>query len=169
VRVVIGQMLSRAAASTIYARLAAEADRQGLQGTWELDPHTLQRLGLSRGKVRTVKEFSQAHRCCPSEVEAWKHMSAAEIRRRVSSYWGMSDWTAGILSIFYLGHEDVFPQNDGTLKRVGELLHTKQLWCEQRDGPLGGERASPYRSYLALYLWKAIDEGFLSARVSCAK
>lgn len=162
VRVVIGQMLSRAAARTIYSRVQEQARRQRLSGSWELNSSDLTASGLSKNKVRTICEFAEVYRHDPLRVESWRTLTAEEVRSQVVEFWGMSDWTAGILSIFYIGHEDVFPQNDGTLVRASELLRRSGYWSVRRDGPVGGERASPYRSYLALYLWKAIDEGALT-------
>ena len=55
-----------------------------------------------------------------------------------------------MLAIFYFGFEDVYPLNDGSIKRVTNLL-------EQRGIKFEPEKAAPYRSYLALYLWAILD------------
>jgi DNA-3-methyladenine glycosylase II len=84
-------------------------------------------------------------------------MDAIAVRNEVTAFWGMSDWSAAILSIFYFGHEDVFPASDGTLLRVQALLQS----AGYVNANVGGAEAAPYRSYLALYLWKLNDDGLL--------
>ena len=72
----------------------------------------------------------------------------------------MGDWTASILALFYVGHEDVFPAGDGSLQRAITALQrigTKR----SRRYKFDPERAQPFRSYLALYLWQALDTGML--------
>ncbi len=157
VRVVIGQMLSAQAAGTIYARVASCA-RQGRLNTWELGESELRGCGLSRAKSRAITEFGAALRRDPNLVNNWRRMSAGRVTKEISAFWGMSNWTASILALFYLGHEDVFPRDDGSLKRALSLLEKSS---GIRPKLLEPERACPYRSYLALYLWRALDSGTL--------
>ena len=72
---------------------------------------------------------------------------------------GPSHGPAAILAIFHFGHEDLYPEGDGSLKRAEKLLGIKHLVSGYKIQP---ELASPYRSYLALYLWRALGEGNLS-------
>jgi DNA-3-methyladenine glycosylase II len=74
----------------------------------------------------------------------------------------MGNWTASIISLFYIGHEDVFPSADGSLRRAMAILdRTKR---GKRKKPFDPDRAAPYRSYLALYLWHALDSGLLKQK-----
>ena len=77
----------------------------------------------------------------------------------VCGFWGMSEWTASILAIFHFGHEDVYPNGDGSLRRAEKLVSMMRFDDDYR---IRSDLAAPYRSYLALYLWKALDEGYLS-------
>jgi len=72
-----------------------------------------------------------------------------------NKHWGLSNWSASILAIFYFGFEDVYPENDGSIRRVTRLL-------EQKGITFDPEQASPYRSYLALYLWEILDRKMIS-------
>lgn len=148
VRVVVGQMLSAQAARTIFCRLSSLASQRQV-GTWELSPKQLRSCGLSIAKTRTISEFGYALRRAPTMLDEWRSMDAEQLIGTINGFWGMSDWTASILALFYLGHEDVFPIGDGSLMRALQYLARTP---RERHSTLDPERARPYRSYLALYL-----------------
>jgi len=150
VKVITGQMLSRAAASTIYNRLVSTSKEFGLKGTWELPTEVMFSCGLSKSKCRAISEFSEDYMANAESIEQWPNLKIEELYKRVCSYWGMSDWTASILSIFHFGHEDVFPYKDGSIIRV-----LSKLGYESKD--FNPQPAAPYRSYLAMYLWSILD------------
>lgn len=158
-KIVVGQMLSRAAADTIYARLTSARDRYGLEGCWQLAEADLLDCGLSRRKVRTVREFSAFYEHDPSRFEAWRDLEYHELSAAVASHWGLSQWSADMLAIFYFAKPDVFPATDGTIIRVRRILEDQHL-----TGTLEPERASPFRTSLARYMWEFLDGGHLSQR-----
>jgi DNA-3-methyladenine glycosylase II len=106
-------------------------------------------------------EFGRALQIDPNLVKSWKSQPADQVTVTIKSFWGMSDWTASIITLFYLGHEDVFPHGDGSLQRALRLIEGA---TRNRQIKLDPELARPYRSYLALYLWKALDSGVLEKR-----
>lgn len=84
-KIVVGQMLSRAAADTIYDRLVAFRHRNGLQGCWQLAEVDLLGCGLSRRKVRTVREFAGCYERDPAYFEAWRELDYARRKKRASA------------------------------------------------------------------------------------
>ena len=158
-KIVVGQMLSRAAADTIYSRLAGIRARDELTGSWELPEAALLACGLSRRKVRTIREFAICYERDPSKFEAWRTLDHPELSAAVSEHWGLSQWSADMLAIFYFAMPDVFPGTDGTITRVQQILEERYLL-----GPLDPELASPFRTALARYMWALLDGGFLSSR-----
>ncbi|MDP6263376.1 MAG: hypothetical protein QGI42_06710 [Rhodospirillales bacterium] len=159
-RIVIGQMLSRDAALSIYRRVTAARDERGLAGSWQLDEETLVSLGFSRRKARTIREFADRYQVAPASYERWRTLDYDTLCREVSAFWGMSAWSADMLAIFYFGQPDVFPIADGTIKRAVTLIE-KQILGGRKFEPM---RARPYRTFLSLYLWKAVDTGYLANR-----
>ncbi len=157
VEAVVGQMLSGKAADTIYGRLCALRTTRHLSGTWELGATDLRACGLSRSKTRTIIEFGDALKDKPSLVEDWRVLPSDEMIKQVKGFWGMSDWTGATLALFHLGHEDVFPKGDGSLTRALTAIAKRN----RRRRLLDPRKATPYRSYLALYLWKALDNGVI--------
>jgi len=158
VRTVVGQMLSRAAARAIYQRLVAECGTYGLPGTWCLNEDKLQTCGLSARKRRTITEFAVIYTSNQPRIEAWKELETEALIEEVRSFWGMSDWTGAMLAIFQFSHRDLFPWNDGSIIRVVELV--KARFYERE--PFEPDRAAPYRTFLALYFWKSLDEAYWS-------
>jgi len=152
-KVVTGQMLSRKAAETIYQRLRLELnDSKGEVSQISYD--AMIKCGLSRRKAKAIIEFSKEYSKNPSQYEAWRHLAYNELEAEVSSFWGMSKWTASMLAIFYFANPNVFPEGDGTLKKAKTLL-------SEGGVILSIDKAAPYKTYLAIYLWKFIDEKML--------
>ena len=153
VRIIIGQMLSRFAAASIYRRARTEAQNTGCRGTWELDREVLYSLGISARKVRAIKTFGNKYDADPKFFEAWRHLPYKKLREVVSQFWGIGSWSADILAIFYFGNPDVLPGTDKSICRAVELLQANEVLPTRFDPNL----ATPYRSYLALYLWHILD------------
>ena len=155
VHIVASQMLSRAAAETILIRMQAIATRGERIALHELSADQLRICGLSARKARTVTNISDAVQNDPDCFERWRELTFDELLGEVRSFWGLSDWSAGILAIFHFQMPDVFPSNDGSLLRA-----VKQMPPEV-TAQFPFLEASPYRSYVAITLWAALDAGML--------
>ena len=146
-------MLSAKAARSIHSRVVAVSHNKP---AWQLHTNKLRACGLSGRKIKAIKAFGRHYEAAPESIEKWASMPYSALEAEVSSFWGMSSWTASILALGHLGHRDVFPSADGSIQRACSLV-------ERSFGhSLAPENGSPYRSYLALYLWRALDTGLLS-------
>jgi DNA-3-methyladenine glycosylase II len=154
-KVVIGQMLSRQAAATIYHRafdLAAERQKAEIA---QLSENELRSCGLSHPKTKAIKLFAEKYFNNIDEYEGWKNLDKSRLVFEVNKHWGLSHWTASMLAIFYFGIEDFYPINDGSIKRITRVLEDKGVILDI-------EKTAPYRSYLALYLWKILDDNLIN-------
>jgi DNA-3-methyladenine glycosylase II len=158
VRIVTAQMLSSKAAQSIYHRVRSKASDLGLEGSWLLDYENLRSCGLSGSKARTICEFGTSIGVDASVLDHWYSLSVEDLAEEIGRHKGMGDWTASIIALFYVGHEDVFPYADGSIRRAIALLEGKRRNKKHRIDP---DKAAPYRSYLALYLWRALDSGVI--------
>jgi len=156
-RTVIGQMLSRHAARTIYERVEKLSIEKGLDGGCKLSIDELTGLGVSGRKAKTITEFGQKYDKAPDTFEVWRQMPHGDVVREVSSHWGLSTWSADILSIFYFGFEDVFPEKDGTIQRAVSIINDKHY----NGASFDPYKASPYKTYLSLYLWQMVDQNII--------
>ena len=157
-QITIGQMLSGSAAKTIYGRVLAASKALGLDGSWQLSEAELKSFGVSGRKIKTIKCFGLAYEANPERYEQLRRLSTADLFFEVNEQWGLSDWSASMLGIFYFANEDIYPSSDGSLRRAIHSL--------DRAGYLNGDgfvsaNAAPFRSYLALYLWSILDRKVL--------
>lgn len=162
IKIVIGQMLSGKAARSIHERVLLACSEAGCRA-WELPDETLRGAGLSGRKVRTIREFAAGMTARADEIERWPDMPFPELRRSVSSFWGLSDWTASILAIFHFGHPDVLPLSDGSIVRAIRYVEHHLMQGQDR---FVVDLASPYGTYLSMALYASLDEGFWKSRLS---
>jgi DNA-3-methyladenine glycosylase II len=149
-RIIIGQMLSRKAASTIIHKTETLAAQEGKNEIALLSEKEIRSCGISSSKAKAIKLFAEQYFNDVNRYENWRNLESARLFAEVNNHWGLSHWSASMLAIFYFGFEDVYPVNDGSIKRITGLLEQKGITFEP-------EKAAPYRSYLALYLWEILD------------
>jgi DNA-3-methyladenine glycosylase II len=158
-RVITGQMLSAKAANSIFSRLERKAKACGLPNVTELPLRSLRACGLSLRKAKAIRNFGLSYRADPAKYKCWPRLAFEDLLAAVSAHWGMSNWTAEMLAIFYFGHSDVFPTADGTIKKAVKYLEQTVI-----NQPFEPNLAKPYRTVLALYLWASVDRGYWASQ-----
>lgn len=151
-RIVIGQMLSRKVSNVIINRAENIA---GVYNIALLSETEMRVCGISNSKARAIKLFAEQYFNDVPYYENWRNLESDKLFAEVNKHWGLSNWTASMLAIFYFGFEDVYPVNDGSIKRVTHLL-------EQKGIVFDPDKAKPFRSYLALYLWEILDKKLIT-------
>jgi DNA-3-methyladenine glycosylase II len=149
-KITIGQMLSRKAASTIIHRVETLAAKEGKYEIALLSEQEMRSCGISSSKAKAIKLFAEQYFNDINRYENWRNLDSPGLFSEINKHWELSHWSASMLAIFYFGFEDVYPVNDGSIKRITGLLELKGITFEP-------EKAAPYRSYLALYLWEMLD------------
>ena len=109
---------------------------------------------MSRGKIRSIHEFSHRYRDDPNRYEAWRTMSFEDLKVEVDEIWGVSNWTAEMLAMFYFGNTDLFPIGDLAVNRGVDLV---RLHLDPEFDPDHGQ---PYRTLLARCIWRSFDVNF---------
>lgn len=159
-RVVSGQQLSKSAAKTIYGRLeafAADAELPLIEFVSEKNRERLLQCGLSRNKVKALLALKDAFNQRILVESASYAPTHEEISQKVTSIWGFGQWSADMTAIFYYGISDVWSDNDVSLQKGINIL-TGSI---AEDSIKLVTRFSPYKSFLALHIWKGIDDGVL--------
>lgn len=128
-------------------------------GILAADEDVLRDAGLSRQKVRYVRNLAEAFRSEGYDREFFADMSDDEVRAELTDITGIGEWTVDMQLLFILGREDVFPVGDlgvrqGLRTVVGDDGETLTR-AEMREV---ARRWRPYRSYATLYLWRAEEE-----------
>lgn len=150
--IITGQQLSSASADAIWTRVNSAIrpfDAQML-GAWP--DAELAKLGLSRGKIKTLKALS-------SEVSAGLDLDALtnededNIIERLTAIHGIGPWTADIYLLFVLRRSDAFPAGDLALQIAAQhhfKLKTRPTAAELRKL---ADRWRPWRGVAARLLW----------------
>jgi DNA-3-methyladenine glycosylase II len=152
---IIGQQLSVSSTRAILARL------EGLYGghlpkAEEIagsDPERLQRAGLSRRKVETLRVLAERFAAGDFSDQMFRRSTDEEIETALTSISGIGPWTVRGFLIIALDRADVIPQGDLALRRaVRGAYGLDKLPSEQQLLDIA-ERWRPYRSLAVSYLF----------------
>lgn len=118
----------------------------------EVEPGLLRACGLSGAKVKAVRAIAEAALSHQLDATELSLLSATERTLRLTALWGVGQWTADMMNIFYFGEPDIWPDGDVAARKTLEKLTSKR-----RKTARTAALFSPYRSYLALYMWRYVD------------
>ncbi|MDW5378748.1 DNA-3-methyladenine glycosylase 2 family protein [Halomonas sp. HP20-15] len=152
-RSVAGQQLSVKAARSIWTRVEVACGEMALteffhDGNFE----AIRACGLSSAKVRSICAIAAEARAGGLEAETLRPLDPVERASRLTALWGVGQWTADMISIFYFGDEDVWPDGDVAARKT-----LTRLTSPRRKTVRTAARFAPHRSYLALYMWRHVD------------
>jgi len=158
VRTVIGQQLSTSAARSIWSKVVGllkhqECNLDGLICEENID--LILQCGISKNKVRAVFEIKKALDNEPEFAEKILSSDYQNVVARIESIWGLGRWSADMCAMFYCGLPDVLPLTDSAINKGAEKIF------ETKDLQTVAEQFSPYRTYLCLHIWKAVDGNYL--------
>jgi len=152
-RSVAGQQLSVIAARTIWGRLTEAAGDIPLPEFFIEENSSLMRsCGLSAAKVRAMCGIATEARAGRLDADVYREWKHKERSKHLTKLWGVGQWTADMISIFYFGDGDVWP--DGDLAARNTLA---KLTSKRRKTVRTAERFAPNRSWLAIYMWEYKD------------
>jgi 3-methyladenine DNA glycosylase/8-oxoguanine DNA glycosylase len=161
VQAIIYQQLSGKAADTILGRFVAlfgEAPFPTPAQVNEIPPEQLRAAGLSRPKIKYVQGIAaQAVAGRLPSLAQCDGLPDVEILARLTELKGVGRWTAEMFLIFNLARPDVLPVHDLGVRRGYQIAYGKRKMPEPEALDKYGLRWQPYRTFAALYLWRAVD------------
>jgi DNA-3-methyladenine glycosylase II len=123
----------------------------------ETPEDTLRQLGISRPKIRYLKDLAQRVINGYPTVEELALLTDAEVIQTLTQIKGVGTWTAQMFLIFRLHRLDVFPVDDlGIRKGVQKLYELPELPDKATLNEIG-LKWQPYRSLACWYLWQSLD------------
>ena len=162
VRIIVGQQVSVAGASTIAGRLAArfgETVQVGLPGGLRYlfpSPDALARadlrdIGMPSARARTIVAFARA--VASGEIDLSRVAPLEDVCAELEALPGIGPWTSHLIAARAMGHPDAFASSDlGLRKGAARLLgHREPL--STRDVEALAERWRPHRTTAMAYLW----------------
>lgn len=155
VKIIINQQLSNKVAEIIYKRLHSLVVKVRPENILDLGDEELRKIGISYSKIKFIKDLAIAFLKNPNLIKSWRQLDDESALIEIQKLNGFGKWSANIILLFYFQRDDIFPNNDSTLKRAYEKIYGKKL-----SNDLGEINwAKPHRSLLARYLWKWVDSG----------
>jgi DNA-3-methyladenine glycosylase II len=153
-RIVVGQQLSIASAEAIWGRLV-ETVRPLTPGAFlAFDEEALSRVGLSRGKVRTLRAMSLAIED-GLDLQKLAHAPDEAVHAALTAVPGIGPWSADIFLLFCLGRADAFAAGDLAL----QIAAATALDLDERPSREAllaiAEKWRPWRGVAAHLLWAA--------------
>lgn len=159
---IMSQQLSTKVAQVIYQRFLALYGKKVPTAQQILDTpfETLRGIGLSNAKanyVHNVCRFFLEQKLTDARLY---RMTNEEVIATLTQIKGVGQWTAEMILMFGLQHEDVFPADDlGIQQSMMELYQlnpsSKKELLQQMQQV--AEKWRPYRTYACMYLWRLKD------------
>lgn len=151
--IVVSQQLSTASAAAIWGRVAAAFDPLEHTIVAQARPERLKRLGLSDGKIRTLKAIARAIRDGSLDLPSLAACSAEEAHAALVAVHGVGPWTADLYLLTCLGHADAWPAGDLALQEAVRHGFDLPARPSARDMGLIAEPWRPLRGVAARLLW----------------
>lgn len=163
INTIIKQQLSKKAAESIIDKLKKESYQLGLSlSSFITEDHEqpIHDCGVSSSKIRALRELTKKFNTSKTLEQKLRLSSYEEVVDELTKIWGIGKWTADMACIFFFNHEDVWPHEDTSLRKGIKILTKKESLSKQEIDsillPL-----HPYRTFVSLHIWKALDSGFL--------
>ena len=151
-RSIIGQQISRAAASAIWTRMR-DQDHSNALIIAAKQPDDLMPFGLSRRKAEYLIGIADEIQSGRLDLTSLAKMNGEDVQKRLVEIRGIGAWTANNFRLFALGDMDAWPANDIALQEGMKRLKSLD---ERPNGKMLeklGEAWRPYRGAGALMLW----------------
>lgn len=155
---VISQQLAVKAAETIHGRLNLLAKGQITPvRIAKLSDAALREIGVSGAKAKTIQGLAQASLTGSVPIENLHELSDDEVFTGLTSLWGIGPWTVDMFMMFQLHRLDIWPTGDLGVRRGWESIHKLADQIEPKALDAKGEKFRPYRSVVAWYCWRHLD------------
>jgi AraC family transcriptional regulator of adaptative response / DNA-3-methyladenine glycosylase II len=162
VRVVVGQQVSVAAATTLAGRIATalgdpiDTPFPGLDrlpataaAIAEAGEDRIARLGMPGARARTLAALGAE--VASGRLVLDRGRDEAEVRAALRAVPGVGPWTADVVAMRALGAPDAFPSGDlGVLRALGV--------GSAREAEARAEAWRPWRAYATAHLWAGLAE-----------
>lgn len=158
-REIIGQQLSKKAASTIFARFKRLFPREEItaKNVLKVSDDRIRKAGASWAKVKFVKDLAQKTINKKLELEKISELDNLKVVEKLTQVKGIGPWTAEMFLMFTLGREDVFSHGDLGLRKTIKKIYSLKDNAGQKEIEVIANTWSPYRTYACLILWKHLD------------
>ena len=160
VRICLSQQISTKASDAIWFKFKKICKNKiNPKKISELSTAKLKSAGLSRQKVKYLKNLAKSFKNKSFDPKKLKYMNSEEITDYISQLKGYSVWSSNMYKIFSLNLPDCFPTTDiGVLRSLSVNYKTKYPPSRKFLEKIS-KKYSGYRSVATIFLWRSLDPG----------
>jgi DNA-3-methyladenine glycosylase II len=156
---IIGQQISVAAANAVFLRFKKKCKNKITARTVsKLSCNSLKNCGLSRQKVKGIKELSKRIINKTFKPNLIKKMNDEEAIEYLSNLRQIGRWSAEMILLFTFNRSNIWPLQDIGLLRAISNNYRKKYYPPKAFLEKLHKKFSPYCSVATWYLWRSIDD-----------
>lgn len=156
---ILYQQLAGKAALAIHTRFVSALDGEvTARRVLDTDPERLAACGLSRAKLAAITDLAERVEAGEVSFERIGRLSDDEVVAQLTRVRGVGRWTAEMFLIFTLGRLDVWPVDDYGVRAGYAAAWSLGGLPKPAELESMGERYRPFRTVVAWYCWRAIEE-----------
>ena len=155
---IIGQQISVAAANSVFKKFKYACNGKiNSKIVKKITIHKLKKCGLSRQKIKGIKELSIKFSNSSFNPKLIKKMNDEEAIIYLSTLRQIGRWSAEMILIFTFNRENIWPIQDIGLLRAISNNYKKKYLPPKNFVSFLKKKFSPYCSVATWYLWRSID------------
>lgn len=156
-RAIVGQQISVKAAAAVWQRFEATAGEIGPAAVSRAREEALVQCGLSRQKMRYLKDLAGHFASGAIDPARWPGMDDEAVIAELTEVKGIGRWTAEMFLIFHLMRPDVLPLDDIGLQRAAGLHYAGVGKLDKAGITDIARKWRPWCSVATWYLWRSLD------------
>ena len=155
---IIGQQISVAAANSVFSKFEKSCKgRINAKNVNKLSAQNLKKCGLSRQKVRGIKDLAKKIINKEFKPHIIKKMNDEEAILYLSELRQIGRWSAEMILLFTFNRSNIWPLQDIGLLRAISNNYNKKYFPPKSFLDKLYKKFTPYCSVATWYLWRSID------------
>ena len=156
---IIGQQISVAAANSVFSKFEKSCKGKiTAKKVNKLSTQTLKKCGLSRQKVRGIKDLAKKIISKEFKPQLIKNMNDEEAIEYLSKLRQIGRWSAEMILLFTFNRSNIWPLQDIGLLRAISNNYRKKYFPPKTFLNKLYKKFTPYCSVATWYLWRSIDD-----------
>ncbi len=156
---IIGQQISVAAADAVFLKFKKTCKGKiNPKNVNNKSFHDLKKCGLSKQKVKGIKELAKKFLKKEFNPKLILHMNDEEAIVYLSSLRQIGRWSAEMILLFVFNRKNIWPIQDIGLLRAISNNYNKKYFPPNIFVKKLKKKFSPYCSVATWYLWRSIDD-----------
>ena len=156
---IIGQQISVAAANSVFLKFKKKCkNRITARVVNKIPPASLKKCGLSRQKVKGIKDLARKIINKSFQPYLIKNMKDEEAIEYLSSLRQIGRWSAEMILLFTFNRSNIWPLQDIGLLRAISNNYKKKYFPPKSFLKKLYKKFSPYCSVATWYLWRSIND-----------